>query len=273
MSLADSVDAMFANQRANEMSRLAQDLNDEIIRLDAEVKRLRKERDAFASDCAANIAWRCQLMEQLASVDPWNQFLIEDSTIAMLADNARKIYSYNQNFDDVRVFANTFMKSYGGGANGGKGYQPTHRINREEYVRFAVLGMMWNALKLRMPGFRGNHDSARTVRDYVERIPEILIKLTGDLNNNGLDPKEAREVERMAGEEWDRLLASGELEDSPRFRPVAHAMAFGANSGCGNWMATDTLGLMVQNDKRHYRPPAGLFPSAGQENDPPPLID
>lgn len=268
MSLADSIDAMMANSRAQEMADYARSLGQEVNRLQAEVERLRTQVYEMGSDCAANLAWRYTLMNQLAAVDPYNQFLTEKVLITHVTEGGRKMYSIRSDFDDVRRWAAGYIACHREG-------EVKARITREDFIKFAKLGMYWRALDQRLDNANPTRYAARRrMRTYAERVPEILLKLTGDVGNNAFHPVEIQDIVDRAGAEWDSLNTSGRLEEDPKLMPVQYAMEFGMKSRAGNWMELDELDLMVRNEKEHYRPPKGLFAAMpGQQNDPPPLID
>lgn len=268
MSLADSIDAMMANSRAQEMADYARSLGREVNRLQAEVERLRTQVYEMGSDCAANLAWRYVLMNQLAAVDPYNEFLTEKIMITHVTEGGRKMYSIRSDFDDVRRFAARYTASHCEDLL-------KARITREDFIKFAKLGMYWRVLDRRMDNANPTRRvGRRVIRTYAERVPEILLKLTGDVDNSAFDSSEIELIEYLAGAEWDRLRTSGRLEDDPKLMPVQYAMEFGMKSDVALSMELDEIDLRTRNKERHYRPPEGLFPSfAGQEDDPPPLID
>ena len=251
----------------------AQELEAAKAHLEAENARLQQENQTLGEAAAGNLAWRYQLMDQLKAIDPWNPVLEDQSHLEWLVDNAKRIYSIRRNFDDVRNFAKCYFPhtaDFEGKSLVGR--QRGQNITRDEYIHYAKVGSKWAAFEKLLGEPYTLRTAAWKSRYFAERLPDLLIKIAGDTEHPIFSKESDRWMEEWAGNSYDQLVASGELEDDPKLRPIEKAINLGA---CSPYLESPlgTDGLRIQNGDNHYRPPEKLLkPFPDQEDDPPSII-
>lgn len=207
-----------------------------------------EEWQAHAEDMercnAQNLAMRHALADQLRAVDPTNPFLVDAILVDRLRDTAMRVFAFNKNFDDVRRMANRAAGRT--------------EVNRESFVRNAYNTLVLGVLKERLIDY-GPEGKDYILAKYREELPSLILSnLLGDDENVVLSPKYRAWFHWFAGDEYDKLLASGKLEKDPSKSPTQQAIELGERMVLSIELKLDDTALFLKNHRRGHYPPEDL---------------
>ena len=143
-------------------------------------------------------------------------------------------------------------------------------MTREEFIHHAKIGVMWGAFRNLLDEQFDSRPASYKARYFMERLPDMLIKIAGDTHHPAFSKEKIEFYEGYAGREWDRLKASGKLEDDPKCLPVKYAIEFGLGISEESEKTLGDLQEMIEGAT--HRPPAMLVPPFPAQADLPPFL-
>lgn len=243
-----------AQSESREWESLYRDVESENRQLKAEIEQLRADRQELGEAAAINLALRYALANRLAAVNPFDRLITEPAVAEVLKKRVLLLYNAGATFDDIRGVANEFN------VNHTKGYVG---MNRDVFIHYAKIGHAWEALNHRISFNKPPQLTvARACQAYLDKLPGLMLQLTGDSGNPVFTEAAEHYISTVAGAEYDRLIKEDFFAKNRHLYPIQIAVQYGqGRSHPYTRSDLDDTALKARNHERGYSPPADLFPS------------